>query len=932
METIRDVRDLDLILLQGISPVQALRESPGTFRFPLYVRNSTGGLSPKEAEIIFSYNGSGLNLDIFVDDEKVNSSSLQLDNAGIADLLIRRSLSLKNTLLPDTSGKLKLESVNGLNVNPGRINFDTSNLEYLGNGVFLPLDILQMAGDFRNSVKAAESAAIRIDLGQVNPGLNYYPIFLDDNEAVKAAKFFANLEREGLYRDGKLVFKSKNYNLNELLDREEAVESVGHTSAELSSREREFREFTGLEKSRGDFHPAVVLYALRIPNGRYLTNPIDALKSLFLDMSGLEKMIASGMVERKTGIVKSSLMKSQAQFYYKVWQLLIKRDYKVPAAGDILGNVSETVITKADKILKIDYNARLIGREFSSAAVKERSGSKYLMPAIIPGKFMPKSTNIRLHKTGDRLVAYTESGFAGEFNLDEEFKFGEKLIVKYEVGDAGINVIGVESAAEELDEAADIELPTARDSESAKAARAPGIEAESETRTTSEITRSNEGIGRIQDIRSRHDVPLVSKLPILNPMSEKRIETSAVKVEKTKPETSALETRINDGLEKIRGKDKISMRVGIAPSEFHKHRDGLVAAGLIHKDPADDSWYTNPKSIDRIREKLGVTSVKVNVQPSQNEVRPGYTKYNMNLHIPLKVIVFEIIASSYKGNDDPFKQVFGRAANGPLKQKLLKEEDKKGTLLFVKKEDAKAFAELFIGDDKFNMSKTTVDGIAGLYTLDSMPFSEARKERSVNLEDVLTDNGRIRPHSEEFFDYKYRLAKDCRELLFLFDGKHPVVRRSDTGQINMKIAEYLRSNEKDDGKPDNPNDTFNEKDAAYLKITEQLITEGKVTQRTSRREFVSLLELYALEKNRAHTLYPFALTIAEIKRREGTTSLQLDAAVEVLQRHLGHDETKAWDVLQKGFKIEGVTMSRAELMTYVARERFISGDERPLYT
>ncbi|MBS3168596.1 hypothetical protein J4216_05695 [Candidatus Woesearchaeota archaeon] len=168
--------------------------------------------------------------------------------------------------------------------------------------------------------------------------LSYHPIGIDDPN--KIAKFFLNIGKEGLYKDGKLVFPKGQCDLWDVLSFDEAVEISGIESRVMRRRVDEVKEFAGVigevdcfddEDSGESVSPVVLIYALRILPGVGYPSKIETCNALYITSKGLDDAITNGLIETKHGhIIRASVLREQANLYTNVWRVLQQTGFEVP--------------------------------------------------------------------------------------------------------------------------------------------------------------------------------------------------------------------------------------------------------------------------------------------------------------------------------------------------------------------------------------------------------------------------------------------------------------------------------------------------------------------------------------------------------------------------------------------------------------------------
>lgn len=138
-----------------------------------------------------------------------------------------------------------------------------------------------------------------------------------DDVETQRKKFWHNLERDGYYQEGRLILGAWNGAVTDLIPEDIAEKTIPH----ILRRERQFQEYTGWQKEPHKVHPAVLLYALKIPRGRIFVTAENVQRALFIDAPELEVLVQRGALQRKAGIMKSSFLGIMAERYAALWPL-----------------------------------------------------------------------------------------------------------------------------------------------------------------------------------------------------------------------------------------------------------------------------------------------------------------------------------------------------------------------------------------------------------------------------------------------------------------------------------------------------------------------------------------------------------------------------------------------------------------------------------
>ncbi|MBS3152015.1 hypothetical protein J4230_01250 [Candidatus Woesearchaeota archaeon] len=921
----KNVRDLDSIILKDTSPTSALRKNIGSYLFYMYTRDVNEGLIPREASLAFAYNSNGLNFNVFLDTEIVTTGSIEIPNEEIVKLLSRKDFTLEYETLTDKPEKLRIKKINGRDVFPNSREFKIDDLAPLGEGVFLTndlIDLIKQASRSSDNIEIKKSEKRKIEAA-FNTSLGYYSISPGDDLSVKAAKFLANLKIEGLYEDNKLVFNEKKYSLDHMITAVEGKEAIG---VSINGRDAEIRKVVDLEKKRGLFHPIVVLYHIRIPEGRSYSKKEDIMKALYLDDLGLEAMIKQGKIKKYgSGIKKLAIMEQQIKLYHDIWEWLASNNYDVPVIGQITEptQVQEVVVDlNRNKLILADKN-------FSSIA-SIVSNDIYSMPVAIAGKYgFPKLTTARLLLKRDHAEIYTQNGLVGTFRISrEKLDHYGILQVSYipshitstiNIGDIiGINKISGEELL----------------------------------------------VSAAQRFGDRESRTLVEGSDRSNIVTE---DLAAVPEEYKKKQ--------------ITGRSNICRSLGIGDADLAKKREELIGKKLLYRGD-DGSLYVLESDIPELKKYFGISElVKIasapvkSILPERKEERTEIPRnekkqiYDIHKHVKVGTIAYDFSAFYTGDNDNPHKVAFGVIARNFIRLLKQYDEEKDRDLIFVEKKDVGKIAEIFNGRIGFDISDKLSQGIFAFYSLPSIEKINVTKNH-IKIDFVLGNQG-LHESNKDFYFARYHLALTLKDKIKLDGSMYPVIEKSHEAELYTEISKYLgkeilpirenrgikeRSrnhngkieyrnakeniiiNGKEDIKTEiengrrldqnpgkKPITTQPNYTAAILQGIEAMVLGEKFYLGMSKRAFGGVLEKdYGTGLNNyVNGLHRYAEEVWGIKETERDKTEDIEVAVREIKDELKLDEESALRVLTDELKIKDSVVPRTNLMIYIARVKYI---------
>ena len=920
----RNIRDLDSILLEGISPGIWIKGNLGLYFLHSYIRNREEGLSPKEVAIIFSSNGQGLNFDASLGGDRLTRGSIKLDENAAAELLSRRRIEIDYVPLPDTAERIKINAINGFPI-LDRINFDRSNIEYVGKGVFLDQQLLELTRELIAKNLGEEEPVV--DTGrfqqtqyELDETLGYYVINANDPINVRVSKFFANLERRGFYQDGKLDFKGQKYNLDSAISISEAARAIGFTDALVYQLNKKLREFAGIELPQGRAHVMLPLYHGFSPSGTTYANRDETLTAFFTDQTNLNIILEQGIYARRReeadGISKKSVLEGLAKFHKEIWDWLAENNYKVPS-------LETANLRKTEKRLeKQDRNLILQGRTFE--ALCKYDGRGHSVPLLLVGSNIPSTKRAYVRKGEQGIGFYSKNGLIGSYSdsglVVTDF---DELTVTYrcDLETSTITVLEMKGIKKRVRK----EFPRGRLEDGAEETKVEDRVLPLET-VSPELVVARDSVERRNEITAGN----VSRPVPVSTAGASSQPTAPVDRVKPAGERKPVEVKEPTG-EKITGRDRIAIRCGFAISEFPSKRGILSNKGLMHQD-SSGAWYVLSTDITRIKQELGIkdihipTAVTVPTPAPVVSAPPVKPIYNIDQYVILKYVTSDICAF-YLGEGRPFGPVMGAIESrfGRIN------EDPSGDnrLNFIAKKDVGEIVRIFKNDNRFSIDDRVADSIVSYYNLEALSEDDVVLYDYIRTDRIVTSQG-IEQWSRDFYLLRYAIVEKLGREIKLGKGQYPVTSRINNSKVEEAMSEYLASTGKAKGNaPPRTQVNADDQTLPMLMSVEALVAGGVINERTRRREFqVRLARDYTLEGNYAGQLWGYVNKLIGIKSRANGQTLNLDAAVVKLKEALGYDESTALSVLSDTIKVTGEIVPEAEVLTYVERALYLRDNPR----
>ncbi len=906
------ISDLDELLLANVSSTTAVRRHLGAYTFSTYVRREDGGLAPREAEIGFSYTPRGLHFLLHVGDQRIGSGVVSATEDRMVELLRRRNLAVKQSVSPDSSDRVYVETVDNLSVvRIGSVveearRFDASGLEYFGDGVYLPTGLIE-----KLAVPERIQDSLPGDHTPTPSTQGYYAINPRDDPAMKTAKFFANLTLREEFIDGRFVLDGKRYGFQDTLSVGDAQRFTNQHILTLQERRNKIQDaIPELKVHTLRYHPFTVLYALHYPEGKRFTAAAKVMKALFLDQAGLEEMKGGPLKLEGEGILRTSVIEAYTYLHQQVWDYLSAHAYDVPALS---GERREAAV-KPTNAARVDSSAILQGQTFQSLAILQPDGS-YVLPLLLAGKLLPTSLEARL-VVGEAARIITREGT--------------------------VAVVG-KSTLPPPDEKN--RLVTYRCS------------ADRSTITIESIAPSEVGLDRIVRLASvaiatslpaavERTVPAAAALPpaerVEPPAAPRPDARGAISASQYDPSAPPADATI--------GVAKLTLALGVDSGTFARARDGLLGAKLIYRRPQDQALWAPADAINVIRERLGRPAAVVGSMSSSAEAAPAATgaallaphrvdppeapdeEYDPRVHVPLGTLVNELVVFSARDREQIHPGIFAKAAREF--PRVLRQEDRGRPFPFIRRGDVSDLVSVFEGDDRLTLDALAKAGIAAVYSLPVTTKDEMPSAMTVDLDHLLQDRG-VDNRTIAFYQARHHLAQSgVRDKLRLKEGKFLVASTEHRSEVTRVLDAYLAERGLgNNGRGEDerslggraPPPQRDDDGSFYRGCAEALVDQGKVTTGTRSGNFYAHLRsnfgVDAVPEGSA--LLSYAHELARIRFEEERRTEPLETAVDRLKRELGIGDDDALSIIERTLQVKDTSVPRAALLRHIAKMRFV---------
>ncbi len=639
--------------------------------------------------------------------------------------------------------------------------------------------------------------------------LGRYPIYPDDSPELKVAKLFENLKVQGYYDGEKIVLQGKRYALDEKLKPQQVVAAMGKARMMGDYRSKQLEKHVGESVSGIE----VALYDRGLPSTS-ASYEEDAMRSLYLDQSGLDEMVKGGTLLRTTrGINVSSILRERGKLIHGAWVWLAKNKYRVPKINSLEKDSNEraAVPHSEERLVKqtykepvyeeepvsavqdlevtlpvqeaigevsvfsegvLDLEEKVQGDVLERARIIKKLGGSLERRLVREGYLLPKEKKVRIEGNSygfDETLKMREAGIYLKKSTSATSQYFDRNKLSSGSGVSAADLLKIKI----FDEAVGDSYAGITDKKLVQLYSC-SMEVIGEVAKLSEMNEWNTGRARRGKQRNFfHEVfdSVIARIVEGNEVKEEGGERGIP----IKEESSEL----------ISGKEKICFVLDIRSDEWPQVRELLKEQGLLIQGMGG-SWSIPSAAVEGI--KAGLAQHE-EVKPEQDDGPGDFASgYDVRVHMPVSVIAEELTAF-YSGarRQDPVRYSI---INRVQAMRFVLEGERDGkSVKFFERSNVEEIFKVYASLKDFEISAEVREGASSFYSLRGIPKKciESDTDSYKNLNDELGKN-RLNPGSRPFYLARHDLARVAGGEIVLADGFIPFLQKN----AYEKFAEVLK--------------------------------------------------------------------------------------------------------------------------------------------